>query len=63
YYELRNQVAAYYLNASVLPEGVKSIMAMPEYVGMTKGDYPLTLKYVLPGTRQVTSSVPLSIKF
>jgi len=63
YYELRNQVAAYYLNASVLPEEVRRIMAMPEYAGMTKGDYPLTLKYVLPGTRQVTSSVPLSIKF
>ena len=63
YYELRNQVADYYLNASVLPEEVKRIMAMPEYVGMTKGDYPLTLKYVLPGTGQVTSSIPLSIKF
>jgi hypothetical protein len=63
YFELRNQVAAYYLNASVLPEEARRIMAMPEYVGMTKGDYPLMLKYVLPGTRQVTSSVPLSIKF
>jgi hypothetical protein len=63
YYELRNQAAAIYVNTGGLTEGMRRILQWPGYVDLTHGDYPITLKYVLPGTGKVTSSVPISIKF
>jgi hypothetical protein len=46
-----------------MPEGARRVLAWPGYVDLIHGDYPMTLKYVLPGTGQVTSAVPISIKF
>jgi hypothetical protein len=63
YHELRNEVANMYLNTSVMPEGAKRIFQWPGYVDLVPGNYPLAVKYVLPGTGKVTSSVNLSIKF
>lgn len=63
YYELRNQAAAIYVNTGGLTEGMRRILQWPGYVDLTHGDYPITLKYVLPGTGKVTSAVPISIKF
>jgi hypothetical protein len=63
YHELRNEVANMYLKTSVMPEGAKRIFEWPGYVDLVPGNYPLSLKYVLPGTGKITSTVPLSIKF
>jgi hypothetical protein len=64
YHELRNEVANRYLTATAaMPAEDRLIFEWPGYVDLTSGDYPLMLNYVLPGTGQVTSSVPLSIKF
>jgi hypothetical protein len=63
YYELRNQAANLYISGKPVSTEVKNLFEWPGYVDLTSGDYPLTLKYVLPGTGQVTSTVPLSIKF
>jgi hypothetical protein len=66
FHELRNEAAAIYLNvanSAAMPEGARRVLAWPGYIDLTHGDYPMTLKYVLPGTGQVTSTVPISIKF
>ena len=63
YHELLNEAAAMYLRNPALAPGAMSVFNWHGYVDLTSGDYPLTLKYVLPGTGQVTSTVPLSIKF
>jgi hypothetical protein len=63
YHDLRNQAAALYLTTTNLPAEAKSVFLWPGYIDLTQGSYPLVLQYVLPGTGQVTSSVPLSINF
>ena len=63
YYQLRNEAANIYVNSTTMPDGAKRVLAWPGYVDLTSGTYPVNLKYVLPGTNQVTSIVPISINF
>jgi hypothetical protein len=64
YSELLNKAAGKYLNNwSGRPEGVKRLLAASGYTDLVTGQYPVDVKYTLPGTNKVTYSTQVQIKF
>jgi hypothetical protein len=58
------KAAGKYLNNwSGRPEGVKRLLAASGYTDLVTGQYPVDVKYTLPGTNKVTYSTQVQIKF
>ncbi len=64
YNDLVNQASAkYYDNWNAMPAGVKRIMSATGYTDLLKGNYPVDIKYILPGTDKPNFETQVSIKF
>jgi hypothetical protein len=64
YNELLNKASAKYLNNwSNRPAGVKRLMADTGYTDLLEGNYPVDIKYTLPGADKPSFTTQTSIKF
>ncbi|HEY9005393.1 MAG TPA: hypothetical protein VIM75_04620, partial [Ohtaekwangia sp.] len=64
YSDLTNKACAKYLNNwSSRPEGVKRLMAETGYTDLLQGNYPVDIKYTLPGADKPNFTTQTSIKF
>jgi hypothetical protein len=62
--ELRDKAARIAINSSqTMPPGVQKLLSVQGYTDLTAGDYPIEVKYVLPGVNQVTSTKRAIIHF
>jgi hypothetical protein len=64
YNDLLNKASAKYLNNwNSRPAGVKRLMADVGYTDLTEGNYPVDIKYTLPGADKPNFATQVSIKF
>jgi hypothetical protein len=64
YNELLNKASAKYLNNwGSRPAGVKRLMADTGYTDLLEGNYPVDIKYTLPGADKPSFTTQTSIKF
>ena len=64
YSELVNKTSAKYLNNwNNRPDGVKRLMAETGYTDLLEGNYPVDIKYTLPGADKPNFTTQTSIKF
>jgi hypothetical protein len=64
YQDLSNKVSAKYVNNwNSRPEGVKRLMAETGYTDLLEGNYPVDIKYTLPGAEKPNFTTQVSIKF
>lgn len=61
--ELRNKAARVAMAGSTVSAGVQKILSAQGYIDLISGTYPVDIKYVLPGTNEVTSQNQISIEF
>lgn len=61
FYDVRNKLASYYSTRPVTNNQVQNILGSMA-PGMVKGNYPVNVKYVLPGTNTVTSTKRFNIE-
>jgi hypothetical protein len=55
FYDIRNKLANYYANSSVTNTQAANILSSM-FPGIKQGDYPVNIKYVLPGINKVTTT-------
>lgn len=64
YNDLSNKASAKYINNwNSRPEGVKRLMAETGYTDLLEGNYPVDIKYTLPGAEKPNFTTQVSIKF
>lgn len=64
YQDLQNKASAkYYNNWNGRPAGVKRLMADAGYTDLLNGNYPVDIKYTLPGADKPNFTTQVSIKF
>lgn len=61
--DLRNTAANKYINGGMLDEAAKRLLNAKGYTDLLPGYYPVQVQYILPGTKKVTTTEVMNVKF
>lgn len=61
--DLRNAAANKYINGGILDDAAKRLLNAKGYTDLLPGQYPVQFQYILPGTKKVTTTEVVNIKF